>query len=40
MGNFNLPRLMCEQVDEKRTESSPFIKNPGLSNIYSVYNVN
>ena len=28
---------MCEQVDEKRTECSLFIKSPGLSNIHSVY---
>jgi len=35
MGNLNLPRFMCEQVDEKRTECSPFIKSPGLSNIHS-----
>ena len=31
---------MCEQVDEKRTECSLFIKSRGLSNIHSVYNVN
>ena len=40
MGNLNLPRFTCEQVDEKRTECSLFIKSPGLSNIHSVYNVN
>ena len=35
MGNLNLPRFVFEQVDEKRTECSPFIKSPGLSNIHS-----